>query len=187
MRGIRSGLCAASVAALCVMSAAGGGETCQHAAGAASPEIQAAFEKLKTLVGEWELESMQSTDEEHEMQSGNVTYRLTGGGSALAETLFPGTPHEMITMYHLDGPALMLTHYCALGNQPRMRAEQATDANRIEFTFAGASNLRSPQDGHMHDLTLKFVDADHLQAVWTFHEGGENKGVTTLNWKRKQS
>ena len=31
---------------------------------------------------------------------------------------------EMITMYHPDGDGLALTHYCMLGNQPRMKASK---------------------------------------------------------------
>ena len=30
----------------------------------------------------------------------------------------------MMTMYHADKTGLMLTHYCKLGNQPRMRADR---------------------------------------------------------------
>ena len=49
--------------------------------------------------------------------------RTTGGGSAVTETLFPGTAHEMMSVYHMDGDDLVLTHYCAGGNQPRMMLE----------------------------------------------------------------
>jgi hypothetical protein len=31
--------------------------------------------------------------------------------------LDPGGEHEMITMIHADGDALVLTHYCMLSNQ----------------------------------------------------------------------
>ena len=33
-----------------------------------------------------------------------------------------GTPHEMITMFHMDQAELLATHYCSAHNQPRMRA-----------------------------------------------------------------
>jgi len=48
-------------------------------------------------------------------------------------TTGPGTPHEMVTMFHRDDTALMATHYCSAMNQPRMlrvredkRAEDCT-------------------------------------------------------------
>ena len=52
-------------------------------------------------------------------------YAVTAAGSAVVETVFPGTEHEMVTVYHADGSDLVLTHYCMEGNQPRMRAKAA--------------------------------------------------------------
>ena len=82
--------------------------------------------------------------------------------------------NDMITTYYLDGHTLMLTHYCSLGNQPRMQArtiDLATGA--IAFDFTGASNLASPQDKHMHSADLKLVDGDHYTSDWTLFENGE--------------
>ena len=31
---------------------------------------------------------------------------------------------EMISVYTAEGPDLVMTHYCVLGNQPRMKADQ---------------------------------------------------------------
>jgi hypothetical protein len=39
---------------------------------------------------------------------------------------------EMVTVYHADGPDLVLTHYCLEGNQPRMRAKGA-QGSRFDF------------------------------------------------------
>ncbi len=30
-------------------------------------------------------------------------------------------PENMITMFHMDGDRLLMTHYCGAGNQPRMK------------------------------------------------------------------
>ena len=43
-------------------------------------------------------------------RQGRVSYRVTSGGSAVEEILAGGTPHEMVTMYHLDGPRLLDAH-----------------------------------------------------------------------------
>ncbi|MCK7511304.1 MAG: hypothetical protein MZV70_49445 [Desulfobacterales bacterium] len=56
----------------------------------------------------------------------SVTYRITANGSVVLETLFPGTDHEMLTLYHLDNDRLGLTHYCAMGNQPRMELDPSS-------------------------------------------------------------
>ena len=79
--------------------------------GAGAP-ANVGFEKLKTLVGTWE----------SPMEGGKsftVTYRLVSNGTVLMEE---SGMEEMVTMYHPDGDSVMLTHYCAGNNQPRMRA-----------------------------------------------------------------
>mgnify|MGYP003352508404 CR=1 FL=1 len=35
---------------------------------------------------------------------------VTAAGSAVVETIAPGTPHEMVTVYHLDGDKLADTY-----------------------------------------------------------------------------
>ena len=148
----------------------------------------AGFEKLKQLAGEWEY-SKPPADEKGEHKdapSTVVVYKTIAAGSAVQETLFPGTPHEMVTMYHLDGDDLMLTHYCAAGNQPQMKAEKSADSNKLEFKFAGGTNMDPAKDTHMHELTLTFTDADHLRADWTTYQNGKSAGVTTFELKRKK-
>ena len=67
--------------------------------------------------------------------------RITAGGSAVHETLFPGQPHEMISLYTAEGSDLVLTHFCVLGNQPRMKADSKAAGNQLAFKFAGGANL----------------------------------------------
>ena len=129
------------------------------------------FEKLKTLEGTW------VSAEDSEMP-GTIEYHVIGGGSSLQETLFRGTPHEMVTMYHLDGDQLMLTHYCAAGNQPTMRAQPAADLSEIRFDFLRLSNGDPRKDMHMHDAVLNIGDDGHLRAAWASWEGGKPSEFT---------
>ncbi len=57
------------------------------------------------------------------------------GGHAVEEREMVGSPHEMLTIYHMEGSDLVATHYCMLGNRPRMTARPLADAK---------SNLNSP-------------------------------------------
>lgn len=82
--------------------------------------------------------------------------------------LKPANEPEMVTMFHLDGPVLMVTHYCSAGNQPRMVASSISHPKEIAFTFKDATNLASPTAGHMRGLVLTLVDADHHKQSWTF-------------------
>jgi hypothetical protein len=103
-------------------------------------------------------------------------YRVTAGGSAVVEELFPGTPHEMSTVYHRDGPDLVLTHYCMSGNQPRMRARPGEGAT-VAFAFDGGTNLDPARDRHMHEATFTFVSRDEVRTEWRELAGGK-PGVT---------
>jgi hypothetical protein len=102
-----------------------------------------------------------------------VYYRVMSAGSAVAEYLGPGTPHEMVSIYHLDGDDLMMTHYCSMGNQPRLVAKSGPAEGPIVFEFKDVTNLRSPGEAHIHDLVLTFRDADHVVAQWKAYNNGK--------------
>src|SRR5258708_4442203 len=86
------------------------------------PKSSADFERLKSLIGVW-----QGTETGgHGPADVRVEYRLTAGGSALEEKLFPGTPHEMVSVYYDEDGKLGMTHYCMLGNHPRMTLTKST-------------------------------------------------------------
>jgi len=70
-------------------------------------------------------------------------------------------PHEMVSIYTVDGPDLVMTHYCVLGNKPRMKADLKAPPNQICLQFAGGNNLDPQKDKHMHAATLTIVDDDH--------------------------
>ncbi|HKM53174.1 MAG TPA: hypothetical protein VJY33_07150 [Isosphaeraceae bacterium] len=56
---------------------------------------KSAFTQLKTMAGTWKNKISEANDHEHP-DSGKVIYHLTGAGSALVETDFPESNHEMI-------------------------------------------------------------------------------------------
>jgi hypothetical protein len=99
-----------------------------------------------------------------------------------------GMPHEsdMVTLYHPDGDSLMMTHYCAAHNQPRMRAGKVSpESRRIAFDFVDATNLASPDAGHMHRLVMTFEDRDRIVQEWTWREKGkETIEIFTLERKK---
>jgi hypothetical protein len=76
----------------------------------------------------------------------------------------------MITLYYLDGGEVKLTHYCMTGKQPTMRGSYAPETKMLTFDFVSASNLKSPDDGHMHHAVYTFIDNDHFKTTWTFQK-----------------
>jgi len=133
-----------------------------------SPAINAGLEKMKKLAGTW------LTADKNGKATDQVAsiIKVTAGGSVVHETLFPGQPHEMISIYTANGPDLVMTHYCVLGNQPCMKADGNSPSNQIVFQFTGGGNLDPSKDKHMHEATLSFIDDDHIEVKGTGWENG---------------
>ena len=150
--------------ALAALAALGGTALAAPAPPAAGGRAtSAAFERFKGLVGEWV-----AAEDGAMSRKGDVVarYALTAGGSALVETVFPGSEHEMVTVYHADGNDLVLTHYCMEGNQPRMRARNASGP-RFDFQFDGGTNIDPRRDRHMHSASLELLGDDEIRTEWT--------------------
>jgi hypothetical protein len=143
-----------------------------------------AFAKLKALAGTW---NNKTSNAEHHFpdSESKVTYRLTGAGSALVETDYPGSGHEMVSVYHLDKDDLRMTHYCAAGNQPRMKLDLAASTpTRLVFVFDGGSNLDPDKDMHIHGLTVDFQGEDKARFAWDANAGGKKASTTTFDLTR---
>jgi hypothetical protein len=135
----------------------------------AAAETHAGFEKLKKLAGTW----VEADKDGKPTDTVVSVIKLTGAGSVVHETLFPGQPHEMVSVYHLDKGELVMTHYCALGNQPKMKADPKSAKDEITWVFVGGTNLDPAKDKHMHGGTLKFVDDDHIEFSGEAWEDGK--------------
>jgi hypothetical protein len=143
----------------------------------ADDTASAQFDKLKALAGDWTTSG----------GDGSVShnYRVTAAGTAVVETMLPGTPHEMVTVYSIDKGDVVLTHYCAAGNQPHMKAVRG-GADTIDFKFDGGGNLKSPKDGHMHEASFTFVDADHIKSTWQYYKDGKPGEKAQFDLVRKK-
>ena len=141
----------------------------------AAEQGNAGFEKLKSLVGTWEAPGQSGTPV-------TVTYKLVSGGSALMEEL---SVADMVTMYYPDGDSVMLTHYCAGNNQPRMRAAGLAEGSKLNFKFVDVTNEKAAEHGIMKHLNVAFQDADHFTAEWiNSKEGAESPMVMKFTRKK---
>ncbi len=140
------------------------------------PAEKGGLDKLKALVGTWK-----GTDPGGKPIT--VSYKLVSADNSLMETLDTGEQEgSMVTIYHSDNDKVMMTHYCSLGNQPRMRLDRSSkDENKLVFKFVDATNLKTKDDAHMHKLTFTFKDADHFSQEWVLlAKGKENPVVMTF-------
>ena len=119
-----------------------------------------ALQKIKSLAGTW----TGVMDHGQGPQPVTIDYRVTAAGSAVVETFNPGTPMEMVTVYHDQKGKLVMTHYCMLGNQPRMRlVNQSKDSLKLDLVKN--SGIRK-EEAHMNALTVDFLDADRIRHTW---------------------
>ncbi len=124
---------------------------------------------LSGLVGEWKGTGPDG-------KTVNVSYKITSHGSTLVETIQPEAGPAMTTMYYQSGKGFMMTHYCALNNQPRMKTKSYKPGDKtMAFSFVDANNVTDPKkDLHMHQLTLEFPDQDHLTQRWISVKDGKS-------------
>jgi hypothetical protein len=143
------------------------------------PVRTSAFDRLKTLVGEWD-----GTDPTGKHVEDTI--RLVSNNTALEETFQSDKDNQMVTMYTPDGNRLALTHYCSQGNQPRLQTPAVTaSSNEFAFAFTGAANLASNDDMHMHGMTLKIENNDHFSETWTLMANGKER-TETFHLTRKK-
>jgi len=148
-------------------------------ASAKAKNAQEVFESLKKLAGTWEgvTEGMEGKSE--------IRYRVISAGSVLLETIFPGSDHEMATVYYMEGPELVLVHYCAARNQPHMRFAGLTDKGEYRFDFAGGTNLDPAKDAHMHNFRIRFDGPDKAYTEWDYFKEGKKTETMKFALSRK--
>ena len=147
-----------------------------------------AFASIKKLQGDWRGPAMMKG-----MPPARSVFRVTAAGSAVEETIFPGSKMEMISIYHMDKGHLLKTHYCAAGNQPHMKLNaRKSTAGELVFDFDGGTNLNPRRDMHMHSLrmtlpaTAKGGGAQTLRTDGTsFDQGKEQPGCSITLTRRK--
>jgi hypothetical protein len=141
---------------------------------AASDTPASHFDQLKKLAGTWEGKNTSG-------KPVSMTLQVVSDGSALMQ-LDQG--ENMVTIYHADNGRLLMTHYCSAHNQPRMQAEVSPDGKRFTFNFLDATNLATPDAGHMHRMILTIEDANHITEQWFFVDGAKEM-TETLKVARK--
>lgn len=151
-------------------------------AAAQEPKVPASnpqFNALKSLAGDWQMK----------LPDGKVAtenYRIVSADSAIIlEQQMPGEGN-MITMFHPDGQKTVATHYCSMGNQPRMVADASSNTKEIPFQFKDITN-DDGKSGSMKALTIVLVDKDHHKQLWTWSDAGGKQQTETFEFSRVTS
>lgn len=139
----------------------------------------AVFNKLKKFEGKWKCSS-------EGLGEFNESYKLIAAGSVLMGNEMEDKPDmAMVTMYHLDNDALMLTHYCMAKNQPRLTLTKVSeDGNTATFEFKDGTNMKSRDVGHMDSVVVHFIDDDNFKSRWSWYEKGQEGWMEAVTAKR---
>jgi hypothetical protein len=113
-----------------------------------------------------------------------VAYRVVSNGSALVETFTTASGKETLSIYHRDGRELMLTHYCAQGNQVRLKAAVAR-SDAVVFSFLDATNVSADQ-GVMQELSIA-VRSDGFDQRSVYRAPTGEPDATELRFERVQA
>jgi hypothetical protein len=112
-----------------------------------------------------------------------LVIRPTAGGSAIMETMGSGSDHEMLNVYTNTDNGVFLTHYCVMGNQPRMRLASAKDGV-LKFEYVDGGNLKSRDEAHMDSLEIT-VKGNTMTQDWAMYQDGKVTGHHTFELKRR--
>lgn len=150
-----------------------------------------AFILMQTLEGTWVGDAVvvkvgQSKEEGVKSKS-KVTYRNIANNTSIIATYAEGTPMEMVSMFHQNGPEeLIHTHYCAVGNQPSMRFEKSDKPGVIKFLFSQGTNMDVNADGHVHNSTLRIIDENTIESSSDLWSGGKKTSTRIATYVREK-
>ena len=133
------------------------------AAPAATPAD--AFDQLKALQGIW-------INGEQPESPLRVHFTVTAGGSTVVEEWRAGERPHSLTIYTLDGDAILATHYCPQGNQPRLASQPGAP---LSFNLRDVTGL---DEGESHAANLDIMtDGTTITRRERYH-----KGTTPQDW-----
>jgi hypothetical protein len=86
----------------------------------------------------------------------------------------------------MDKEDLLATHYCALGNQPRLRLRAPSTAGVFAFDFVSATNLADSKAAHQQRLEIRIRDADCVVRSETYMDNGKGESEEIVFRRLKQ-
>lgn len=144
-------------------------------ASASRADAQAAFAKMRSLVGEW-----------HAPLSNDETmidiFRPIAFGTALLHEEWKNGEQLTATVFYVDGSQLRADHYCDMGNQLRY-VDESTDPQVLRFVLNDASNLDT-HPKHFHSTTWRYVDAEHHVQDWEIAVPGKPSKTIRMDFTR---
>jgi hypothetical protein len=143
----------------------------------ASGSSRAAFEKLKSLSGEWQAPEGKDVMIDR--------FRPIAAGDAFVYEEWKGGAQLTSTVFYMVGNELRADHFCDFGNQLHYAVRPSDDGKTFQFELKDATNL-DVHPRHFHSSTWHFVDADHLTQDWQITGGGKDAKTVRLDFTRQK-
>ena len=129
----------------------------------------AELNRIKALEGKWQSTTSMFGEENQKVFT---EYKISAAGSAVIETIFPGTPQEMVSVYYDDNHGkLAMTHYCMMRNRPYFSLVESTN-DEIKLDVTKVEGLKSMDAPSMGAITLKIKDENNFSS--TCESGGKS-------------
>ncbi len=149
-------------------SASAQADVTEHRKRQTAVSAEDAFAQLSQMVGVWR-------PADKPQSPLRIRFYLTAGKTVLVESWeVRGQPHSL-TLYHRDGEALLATHYCPQGNQPRLELVDQ-DTNGLHFALRDITDLEPIAESHQHDLWIDLSKSEYPVRSETY---GRKDGIGT--------
>ena len=141
----------------------------------------AELNRIKALAGRWTSTTSMFGKKDQRVYT---EFKVTAGGSAVIERIFPGTPQEMVSMYYDDDDGkLAMTHYCMMRNRPYFALVKSTK-DTMKLDVKKVEGLKSAHDPSMGAITLHFKDKDHFTSTCESRGGKKKHPPMTMAFTR---
>jgi hypothetical protein len=126
-------------------------------AAAAPGGAAAALDTFRGFAGKWVIQSGPRT------LAIAMTYDIGSKGSIVTEQF-----GRELSVFYLDGDALLMTHFCNTGNQPRLRLKPGTLPGVFEFDMFDITNLADKDAPHVQRAIYHVIEPGKitLDLVW---------------------
>ncbi len=115
-----------------------------------------------------------------------ASFRTTAGGSALVETLFPGSADEVTSVYYIEAGDLVADVFAPGGHRIRFKFDpRRSFAGKYWFSLSGGTGFNKSKDLHLHEKTLQFTGLNRIDVEVTRFEGKTRADARLLTLSRK--
>jgi len=110
-----------------------------------------------------------------------VTFQRIANGTAILETFGP-PGRQTALVYHRDGSCLVATHYCAQGNQPRLRTCAGDPAHPV-LRLMDVTD-RDPAEAVLVELAFDLSAPDAFERIEDYAQADGRHERTTFRYTR---